>query len=88
MNKWDAAVHSRRAASSISYPLQKADMSLKTSDDQSQNFKAKTPLEEEVHMLLYGSTTKVTQINVFLNYNTRILSQKYWSLITDFLGCS
>ena len=68
MNKWDAAVHSRRAASSISYPLQKADMSLKTSDDQSQNFKAKTPLEEEVHMLLYGSTTKVTQINVFLNY--------------------
>ena len=67
MNKWDAAVHSRRAASSISYPLQKADMSLKTSDDQSQNFKAKTPLEEEVHMLLYGSTTKVTQIDVSLN---------------------
>merc|ERR1712088_829022 len=58
MNKWDAAVHSRRAASSISYPLQKADMSLKTSDDQSQNFKAKTPLEEEVHMLLYGKEGK------------------------------
>ena len=59
MNKWDAAVHSRRAASSISYPLQKADMSLKTADDQSQNFKPKTPLEEEVHFLLYGKEGKV-----------------------------
>ena len=59
MNKWDAAVHSRRAASSVSYPLQKADMSLKTANDQSQNFKPKTPLEAEVHMLLYGESGKV-----------------------------
>ena len=59
MNKWDAAVHSRRAAASISYPLQKADMSLKTAKDQSRNFKPKTPLEEEVHMLLYGESGKV-----------------------------
>merc|ERR1719412_2307899 len=58
MNKWDAAVHSRRAASSISFPLQKADMSLKSADDQSQSFKPKTPLEEEVHLLLYGKTGK------------------------------
>ena len=63
MNKWDAAVHSRRAASSVSYPLQKADMSLKTADDSSQNFKPKTPLEEEVHMLLYGKEGKVINPN-------------------------
>ena len=59
MNKWDAAVHSRRAASTISYPLQKADMSLKSADDQRQTFNPKTPLEEEVHLLLYGETGKV-----------------------------
>ena len=59
MNKWDAAVHSRRAATTVSFPLQKADMSLKTSKDQSRNFKPKTPLEEEVHKLLYGEGGKV-----------------------------
>ena len=59
MNKWDAAVHSRRAANTISYPIQKADMSLKTSKDQCRNFTPKTPLEEEVHKLLYGEDGKV-----------------------------
>merc|ERR1712226_1301426 len=76
MNKWDAAVHSRRAASSVSYPLQKADMSLKTSDDQSQNFKAKTPLEEEVHMLLYGSTTKDNTPNAGIGLSIRETREK------------
>ena len=59
MNKWGAAVHSRRAASTVSYPIQKADMSLKTPKDQRRNFTPKTPLEEEVHKLLYGENCKV-----------------------------
>ena len=59
MNKWDAAVHSRRAANTISYPIQKADMSIKTPKDQSRNFTPKTHLEEEVHKLLYGEHNKV-----------------------------
>jgi len=55
MTKWDAAVHSRRAATTVSFPLQKADMSLKSAKDQTLNFKNKTPLELEVAKLLYGS---------------------------------
>merc|ERR1712142_183757 len=55
MTKWDAAVHSRRAATTVSFPLQKADMSQKSAKDQTLNFKNKTPLELEVAKLLYGS---------------------------------
>ena len=55
MSKWDAAVHSRRAAESVSFPLQKPDMGLKSAKDQTVNFKNQTPLEQEVAKLLYGS---------------------------------
>ena len=77
MNKWDAAVHSRRAATTISFPLQKADMSLKTSKDQSRNFKPKTPLEQEVHKLLYGEGGQV----IFIKGDVTMYSVVFWELI-------
>jgi len=59
MTKWDAAVHSRRAATQVSYPLVKPDLSLKGAKDSAIAFKNQTPLEIEVAKLLYGS--KVNQ---------------------------
>ena len=52
---WDAVVHSRRAADTLSFPLNRPDLRLKSVSQDSERFKAETPLEQQIAALLAGS---------------------------------
>lgn len=57
---WDAVVHSRRAADTVSFPLVKPDLRLQTADQiVKTRFKPSTPLEQQVAALLAGSKSVV-----------------------------
>jgi len=52
---WDAVVHSRRAADTLSFPLNKTDLRLKGLSQDSERFKAETALEQQIAAMLAGS---------------------------------
>jgi len=57
---WDAVVHSRRAADTVSFPLVKPDLRLQTAEQiVKTRFTPETPLEQQVAALLAGSKSVV-----------------------------
>ena len=56
--QWDAVIHSRRAAEVVTFPLERADLKLKSIAQHSlNNFTPRTPLEAEVMAALHGGQT-------------------------------
>ena len=52
---WDAVVHSRRAADTLNFPLKKADLRIKSLNEDGDKFKAETSLEQQVAAMLAGA---------------------------------
>ena len=52
---WDAVVHSRRAADTLNFPLKKADLRIKSLNEDGEKFKAETSLEQQVAAMLAGA---------------------------------
>ncbi len=53
--QWDAVIHSRRAATTVTYPLEKPELKLKSIAQHSAAvFTPRTPLEAEVMAALHG----------------------------------
>ena len=53
--QWDAVIHSRRAAPTVTFPLEKPDLKLKSiAQHSSARFTPRTPLEMEVMAALHG----------------------------------
>lgn len=60
VGQWNALVHSRRAAETLSFPIQSESVNrLETQSEAAKHFKAQTPLEREVAALLHGSASTV-----------------------------
>jgi hypothetical protein len=56
--QWDAVIHSRRAATTVTYPLEKPELKLKSIAQHSTTvFTPRTPLEAEVMAALHGGQT-------------------------------
>ena len=56
--QWDAVIHSRRAAPTVTYPLEKPELKLKSIAQHSATvFTPRTPLEAEVMAALHGGQT-------------------------------
>ena len=52
---WDAVVHSRRSADTLSFPLNKVDLRIKNLSEDTSKFKAETSLEQQVAAMLAGA---------------------------------
>ncbi|KAK6171222.1 hypothetical protein SNE40_019457 [Patella caerulea] len=55
ISKWQPLVRKNRKAEQLTFPLQQPNLSLRTSDEMTKRFQARTPLEREIAMLLHGS---------------------------------
>ena len=61
VSQWDAVVHSRRAADTVTFPLNKPDLKLKSISEDRERFKPETPLEQQVAAVLAGSRAVVRE---------------------------
>ena len=70
---WDAVVHSRRAADTLSFPLKKTDLRLKSLSQDSERFKPETALEQQIAALLAGSKSVVAEGEEFSEVEKKVL---------------
>ena len=70
---WDAVVHSRRAADTLSFPLKKTDLRLKSLSQDSERFKPETALEQQIAALLAGSKSVVAEGEEFSEVEKKCL---------------
>ena len=70
---WDAVVHSRRAADTLSFPLNKADLKLKSLNEDGQKFKPETSLEQQVAALLAGAPSVAAEGEVLSEIEKKCL---------------
>ena len=70
---WDAVVHSRRAADTLSFPLNKADLRLKSLSQDGERFKAETALEQQIAAMLAGSKSVAAEGEEFSEVEKKCL---------------
>ena len=70
---WDAVVHSRRAADTLSFPLNKADLRLKSLSQDGERFKAETALEQQIAAMLAGSNSVAAEGEQFSEVEKKCL---------------
>ena len=70
---WDAVVHSRRAADTLSFPLNKADLRLKSLSQDGERFKAETALEQQIAAMLAGSSSVAAEGEEFSEVEKKCL---------------